>query len=197
MTAPRDDASARAVLEAIRSRRSVGRVRPDPLERELVEELLGAAICAPNHHLTGPWRFVVLTGPARREVGEAHVRAVLRQRPDLAPQGVEKEASRLERAPVVVACCVAGAEDPVQAREDRDAVAAAVQNLLLAAHARGLAGMWRTGTMADEPEVREALGLGPGDAVVAFVYLGLPVEPAPERPGGRGDIEAVSVWRGW
>jgi nitroreductase len=197
VTVPRDDPPARAVLEAIRSRRSVGRVRPDPLPRELVEELIGAAVCAPNHHLTGPWRFVVLAGPARREVGEAHLRAVLRERPDLPPQGVEKEASRLERAPVVVACCVVGADDPVQAREDRDAVAAAVENLLLAAHARGLAGMWRTGTMADAPEVREALGLGPSDAVVAFVYLGVPLEPAPARPAGRRDIDEVAVWRGW
>ena len=196
MSAPRDDPPARAVLEAIRSRRSVGRVRPDPLPRELVEELVEAATCAPNHHLTGPWRFIVLAGPARREVGEAHLRAVLRARPDLPPQGIEKEVSRLERAPVVIACCVAGADDPLQAREDRDAVAAAVQNLLLAAHARGLAAMWRTGAMADEPEVREALGLGPRDAVVAFVYLGLPVQPAPERPGRR-DIDEVAVWRGW
>jgi nitroreductase len=196
VTGLRDDDAARAVLEAIRSRRSVGRVRPDPLPREVVEELIAAAVCAPNHHLTGPWRFVVLAGAARREVGEAHARAVLRERPDLPAQGVEKEASRLERAPVVVACCVTGSEDPLQAREDRDAVAAAVENLLLAAHARGLAAMWRTGAMAGEPEVREALGLGPGDAVVAFVYLGFPVEPAPERPERPG-VGELAVWRGW
>jgi len=194
---PAGEGAARAVLDAIHSRRSVSRVRPDPLPRELVEELLGAAVRAPNHHLTGPWRFVVLAGPARREVGEAHLRAVLRERPDLPEQGHEKEAGRLERAPVVVACCVVGADDPVQAREDRDAVAAAVQNLLLAAHARGIGAMWRTGAMADEPEVREALGLGPGDAVVAFAYLGLPLEPPAERPRDRDEIDRVAVWRGW
>lgn len=193
MTGPGSD----AVLEAIRARRSVSRVRPDGLPRELVEELLRAAVCAPNHHLTGPWRFVVLAGPARREVGEAHSRVALRARPDLPPQGVEKEAARLERAPVVVACCVVGSDDPVQAREDRDAVAAAIQNLLLAAHARGVGAMWRTGAMVDEPEVRAALGLAPDDRVVGFVYLGLPADPRPAGPRAERDIEGVTVWRGW
>src|SRR5690606_32835621 len=159
----------------IHDRRSVGRVAPDPLPRELIEELLRAALAAPNHHLTHPWRFVVLAGDARREVGEAHARAVARAKPDHPPAGLEKEAARLERAPVVIACAVAGSDDPVQAREDRDAVAAGVQNLLLAAHARGLAAIWRTGVMADEPEVLEAVGLGPGDALVGMVYLGRPL----------------------
>jgi nitroreductase len=185
-----------SLLEAIASRRSVGRVRPDPVARETVEELLAAAVTAPNHHLTGPWRFVVLAGDARREVGEAHARAVARAKPDLPPEGLAKEAARLERAPVVVAAIALGADDPVRAREDRDAVAAAIQNLLLAAHGRGLGAMWRTGEMVDEPEVREALGLSPGDAVVGFVYLGHPAGPLPERPPRPG-IADVAVWRGW
>lgn len=187
-----------AVTAAIHDRRSVGRVSPDPLPRELVEDLLRAALAAPNHHLTHPWRFVVLAGGARREVGEAHARAVARMKPDHPPAGLVKEAARLERAPVVVACAVAAAADPVQAREDRDAVAAGVQNLLIAAHARGLAAIWRTGAMADEPEVHDALGLGAGDALVGMVYLGRPLPesvatPAPARPS----LDDVARWRGW
>jgi nitroreductase len=181
---------------AIRSRRSVGRVLPDPIPRETVRQLLEAAIRAPNHHLTEPWRFVVLAGDARRAVGEAHARSVATARPGLPEAGLAKEAARLERAPVVVACVVrTSAEDAVTAREDRDAVAAAVQNLLLAAHARGLGAMWRTGTMVDEPEVHEALGLEPRDAIVAFVYLGRTGEAAPpETP--RRPIDEVVEWRG-
>jgi nitroreductase len=185
-----------SLLDAIASRRSVGRMRPDPIPREAVEELLAAAVSAPNHHLTAPWRFVVLAGDARRELGEAHARAVAREKPGLPPEGLEKEAARLERAPVVVAAIVLGADDPVQAREDRDAVAAAIMNLLLAAHGRGLGAMWRTGAMVDEPEVRAALALGPGDAVVGFVYLGHPDGPPPRRPPRPG-IDEVAIWRGW
>lgn len=183
------------MLAAIHARRSVGRVRPEPIPRADVERLLGAAVRAPNHHLTGPWRFVVLGGEARRELGRAHARAVARARPQTPPEGLAKEEARLERAPVVIAACVRASEDAVTAREDRDAVAAAVQNMLLAAADLGLAAMWRTGAMVDEPEVREALGVEPGGAVVAFVYVGRPAEPA-GAPTPRPPLEDVVEWRG-
>jgi nitroreductase len=163
-----------AVLRAIRTRRSVGRVSQEPLPRELVEELIEAAACAPNHRLTNPWRFIVLTGDARREVWE-----------------------RLERAPVVVACVVHPGEDPVEAREDRDAVAAAIENMLLAAHARGLGAMWRTGAAADDPQVLAALGLEDREAVVGFVYIGRPVAPPPEDGPPRRPVAELTTWRGW
>lgn len=185
-----------SLLDAIASRRSVGRVRPDPLSRDEVEGLLAAAVSAPNHHLTAPWRFVVLAGDARGELGDAHARAVAREKPGLPPEGLAKEAAKLQRAPVVVAAIVIGADDRVQAREDRDAVAAAIENLLLAAHATGLGAMWRTGAMVDEPEVREALELGPRDELVGFVYIGRPAGPPPPRPPRPG-ADAVTTWRGW
>lgn len=185
------------VIAAIRDRRSVGRVAPDPLPRALVSELVGAAIQAPNHHLTCPWRFVVLTGDARREIGDAHARAVARLKPAHPAAGLAKEAALLDRAPVVVACCVAGSADPAQAREDRDTVAAGIQNMLLAAHARGLAAIWRTGAMVSEPEVVDALGLAPGDAIVGFVYVGRPLPGAGVRPPGRPSVDDLTVWRGW
>jgi nitroreductase len=163
-----------AVLRAIRSRRSVGKVSQEPLPRTLVEELIEAAASAPNHRLTAPWRFIVLAGDARRVVWE-----------------------RLERAPVVVACVVHPGDDPVEAREDRDAVAAAIENLLLAAHARGLGAMWRTGDAADDPGVIAALGLEDREAVVGFVYLGRPVAPPPEHRPPRRPVSELTTWRGW
>jgi nitroreductase len=185
------------VTAAIWERRSIGRVAPDPLPRRLVAELVGAAIQAPNHHLTCPWRFVVLAGDARREIGEAHARAVARLKPGHPEAGLAKEAALLERAPVVIACCVAGSVDPAQAREDRDTVAAGVQNMLLAAHARGLAAIWRTGAMVSETEVAEALGLDPGDGIVGFVYVGHRLPDVDVRPPGRPSVDELATWRGW
>jgi len=181
-------------MELLLTRRSVGKIRADPVAREVVDEVLAAAIQAPNHHLTEPWRFVVLTGAARRSVGEAHAAAVRRKRPDCGADVIAREAARLERAPIVIACIVTGdGADPVRAREDRDAVAAAIQNLLLAAHARGLATMWRTGEIVDEDEVRANLGLGPAHAIVAFVYLGIADLVPPPRE--RSPVSTFVEWR--
>jgi nitroreductase len=181
-------------MDLLLTRRSVAKVRADAPPREVVEEILVAAIQAPNHHLTEPWRFIVLTGAGRRSVGEAHAAAVRRKRPDAGPDVVAREAARLERAPVVIACLVTGdGADPITAREDRDAVAAAIQNLLLAAHARGLATMWRTGEIVDEPEVHASLGLGPADAIVGFVYVGVADVVPPRRQ--RRPLGDVVEWR--
>ena len=161
------------LLELIASRRSIGAVSTDPVARTDVELVLRAALAAPNHHLTRPWRFVVLAGAARGEVSV-----------------------RLERAPVVIACLVRGRDaGPVQEREDRDAVAAAIQNMLLAAHALGLASIWRTGDMVDAHDAAAILRLVPGERVVGFVYLGHPLSAPSPRAVSDYDLSECVEWR--
>ena len=109
-------------------------------------------------------------------------RPIARTQPETDADGLGRARTRLLRAPVVIVVIVTtDPSDPVRAREDRDAVAAATQNLLLAAHGRGLGAMWRTGAIVDEPEVHDELGLHDDEAIVAFVYLGLPAVDPPVR----------------
>jgi nitroreductase len=176
-------------LEAIFSRRSIGRlIEPAPSPEELTL-LLSAACAAPDHGEARPWRFVVFTGDDRAAFGEVLAQAV---REDAAAAGIEPERRLLDKAPgrflrapmVVAVLCRMQARRVPQA-EQRDAVAAAAQNLLVAATALGYGSMWRTGESATSPTVKRALGLGPDDAIVGFVYLGT-VPPdegkAPRRP---------------
>lgn len=179
---------------AIRSRRSVGTVSSDPIDRDTIADLLTSATMAPTHHLRQPWRFIVLRGDSRMAVGRAHARAFVRSNPECAPTLGEREAHRLMRAPVVIAVIVRHTtDDAVGRREDRDAVAAATQNLLLAAHGRGLGAIWRTGSMPDEPEVRDALSLDDVDEIVAFVYLGMPTALPSSR--SRTPADQLTQWR--
>lgn len=176
------------VRQAIRERRSVGAFSDRPVARATVEDLIEAATWAPTHHLTQPWRFTVLAGDARAALAEAIVAV------DPAA-GVAKTAhAKLTRAPV---CVVVGQHvppdaDPVLEREDYAACACAVQNLLLAAQAAGLASKWSTGALAESDAAKRRLGLAPGDRIVAYVYLGYGLEPP-----GDGQREAPPVdWRG-
>jgi nitroreductase len=84
----------------------------------------------------------------------------------------------------MLAVASAGDDDPLRRAENRDAVAAGVQNLLLGATAVGLASYWGTGAVTDVPEVRELCGFDPGDQLVALLYLGWPIGevPVPPRP---------------
>ena len=174
------------VVDAIFARRSLGRlVEPAPGEEDL-QLLLEAAAAAPDHERLRPWRFVVLRGEAKDRFGEVLVDALLARQPDAEPAAVDKERRKLGRAPLVVVVAARPQESAkVPWEEQFAAVAAATQNLLLAATALGYGSMWRTGDAAYDPRVKAALGLEEADAVLGFVYLGTPsggTEKPPNRP---------------
>jgi nitroreductase len=156
------------VETAIRTRRTHKAFRPESIPGDALEELLDLARWAPNHNLTNPWRFRVL-GP----------RALARLKEAAGPES----ASKLDRAPTLIVCsCVLGG-DPVQDEEDLHATACAAYIVLLAAHARGLAGYWRTPEVLRTDEGREAIGLPEAERFVSLIHLGQPVQEkeAPER----------------
>jgi len=163
------------ILEAIHTRQSIPKVRPDPVPQHLVERLLSAAVQAPNHHRVRPWRFVVLSGKARNRLGEVMAASLSKKAPDT-PEGVlDVERSRPLRAPLLI---VIGVDKPREAKvievENICAAAAATQNLLLAAHGLGLAGMWRTGPAAYDPDIKAFLGFEPDQYLIGFLYIGYP-----------------------
>lgn len=194
------------VLEAIKTRRSIGKVTQQPVPRELIEQLLAAVIEAPNHHDTEPWRFFVLAGKAREELGDVLAEALRRRMPHEDPKKLEglvlAERAKPLRAPVLVVVAVKhdvaemGGEKIVPV-EDLMATAAGVQNLLLAAHSLGLGAQWRTGDGAFDPHVKAHFGLEPTDEIAAIVYIGYR-DPERDVPRTRARTFADKTeWRGW
>ena len=158
---------------AIRTRRTHKAYRQEPVDRVTLDELFDLARWAPNHHLTNPWRFRVLGPQALQR---------LKQAADAVEPGSGR---KLDRAPTLVAVTVERAGDPVQDREDLLASSVAAYIVLLAAHARGLAGYWRTVTALDEPDGRAAVGLPDDEAPIGLLHLGAPRQEqrVPERAG--------------
>lgn len=191
------ETTANAVMETIRSRRSIGRVGPERPDRHLIETLLEAATWAPNHHLTEPWRFVVLAGDARAAFGRAMAEALIGE-PETAErqEAFDRAAAKALRAPVIVAVAIDPESGPKSVEiEEIAAGAAAVQNILLAAHAHGLAAIWRSGAACFHTHVKAFFGLPPSAHLLGFVYLGYPIGPAPVRE--RTPHAAVTRWLGW
>ena len=180
--------------EAIVTRRSVPRVADESPNRETIEKLLHAAIRAPTHHVTQPWRFVVLKGQALDELGDAWATGAGRL-------GEDPDAARAKprRAPVIIVVI----EKPkhhlpkVLEIEEHHSTGAAMQNILLAAHALGLGAMLRTGPAAELPEVREHLGLGDDEILAGFVYVGWPQDEDDRPMTRRKEPAEVTEWRGW
>ncbi|MCX6080055.1 MAG: nitroreductase [Chloroflexi bacterium] len=174
------------IISAIHSRHSQGKVRPDPLPRELIEKLLQAAVQAPNHFRVRPWRFVVLTGAGRERFGDSLAAAFKAKFPDAPAEAIEKERQKALRAPLVIVVAVDQPSEPkINETENIAAAAAACQNLLLAATGLGLGSIWRTGDNARDPEIKKFLGFSPEQHLLGFLYIGYldgPPTVFPERP---------------
>ena len=160
------------VEEAIRTRRTHKVYGPDPVDRRTLEELLELARWAPNHHLTNPWRFYVVGADTLVRLKEV--------------AGPES-AAKLDRAPTLVIVTTTRMGDPIQDEEDLLATGVAAYIVLLAAHARGLVGYWRTPGFLRTADGRAAAGIPDDERFVALLHLGYARQEkdAPERePAG-------------
>ena len=170
------------VFEAIHSRRSIRRYRPDPVPRPLLEELLYAAVQAPTPPVSGdaPWALCVVEGVARLAAYGDRAKTWAREHqpaPHAWPWSERPDFKVFWDTPALVLFCAkrGNPETPLDCCR-------AAQNLMLAAHARGLGSCWVGAPLPwlASPGVADELGLPAGyDASVASV-LGV----ADEAPAG-------------
>jgi nitroreductase len=154
------------VDEAIRTRRTHKVYGREPVPPQTLDELFELARWAPNHNLTNPWRFRVLGPESLAALKDA---------------AGEEAGAKLDRAPTLVVVSVVESGDPVQAEEDYAATAVAAYIVLLAAHARGLAGYWRTPSVLRTPGGCSAAGVPDGERAVGLLHLG-PLRQEKEPP---------------
>ncbi len=189
-----------SIFNVIQRRRSIGKMTEQSPTRKQIEQLLEAATHAPNHHIVEPWRFFVLAGKARNELGEIMASSLATRMQETTSEQAQallnKERNKPLRSPIVIAIVAEHSTNPkIVNIENVEATAAAVENMLLVAEEMGLACMWRTGNAAYDPHVKQRLGLSPEDTIVAFLYVGFPAIPRTERHPT--PIEAKATWLGW
>lgn len=186
------------IIEAIESRRSIGVVRKDEVQREKIEQIIESAVHAPNHRITEPWRFHVFSGRGRGELAKARAEwARLTAEADGEDEEnvagrVSRERKKAFRAPVVIAVISKAGRDEIATLENYAACSAAVQNMQLTAHSLGLATMWRTGPTAYHEHMRAFFDLESGDHIVAYLYVGYPETPDTRRR--RTPASELTVW---
>ena len=167
----------------VRSRRTNMQVdRERSVDPALVEQLCELAQWAPNHKRTWPWRFALVQGDARATLGET-ISAAMAEYGD-EPAKVDKARTKYLRTPASLVVGTAEGDSPLRTAENRDATAAGIQNLLLAATAHGLATYWGSCPKGTNDAVAALCGFEPGTTVVAIIYLGWPIDEmvVPVRP---------------
>jgi len=174
------------ILDHLKQRRTVRRFKPDEIAQDTLDAIYEAAMWAPSHGNAQPWEFVVV-GPQSRAKLLVMFRAKadeLLAEPDLPPPrraAIEALKEDFGGAPFLVAVVSRRPADDLEKVENPLSVAAAVQNMCLAAWDHGVGAVWLSFGAA--PPVRGVLGIGEGETVVALLAMGYPadVPPAPPR----------------
>jgi nitroreductase len=184
-------------FDAIKTRRSIGKVKDIPVPKELIEKILEAGTYAPSHYRTEPWRFFVIRGDSRKKLGEVLEEITRAESADLPQDELDRKAEKARnnplRAPVIIAVAVEPSDKKnVMVKEEYAAVSSAIQNMLLTVHVLGLGAIWRTGAVAYHPKVKNFFGLSANGEMAGFIYIGFPdMEPKTVKRTG---YESYTVW---
>jgi len=166
--------------ELIRTRRTHKAFGPDPVPRATLLELFELARWAPNHHLTDPWRFRVLGEQAKQALKDA------------AEAAKPGSGAKLDRAPTLIAVSAKQTGDAEQDHEDVLATAVASYIVLLGAHARGLAGYWRTVPVLETAAGRAAVALPEDELPIGLLHLGEPRQE--QRVPERAPVDEIAMF---
>ena len=198
------------LFAALRGRRSVRRFVERPVPRALLDELISVACLAPAPHHSRPWRFVVVGTEARGHLAEA---MGARWRRDLEADGVPeariaallaRSRAQIRDAPALLLACLVSEglrAWPDEARRQAEwlmavqSMGAALQNLMLAAHARGLGSFWVSAPLFCPDAVQEALDLPREYVAQALIVFGYPHQGASLSPRSEPDLAALVLER--
>ena len=182
-------------LHAITSRRSVKFLRAPAPKPDELEQILQAAMSAPDHGALRPWRFVVIQG----KLADVALDAVKRSGdPRMTPEKEKSVREWMAAVPLFVAVAQKIAHDNTKIPEAEQLLATgcATMNILNAAHMLGYGAFWSTGIGTYVEDVQHALGLDSLDyRFLGFLAIGTPACAVP--PAHRPDFrEFVSEWNG-
>ncbi|UCE15710.1 MAG: nitroreductase family protein [Candidatus Bathyarchaeota archaeon] len=189
-----------SILGLFRNRRSVKDYSSSEVSNKVLFEILEATRWAPSAHNAQPWRFVVIRDPdLKRELAKA---MASRWDKDMSKNGVPLEnrqsfvkisVKRFTNAPVLIVACLT-MEDMDEYLDKRrqkieyilavQSVAAAIENLLLAAHAEGLGSCWFCAPLFCQDVVRQVLKVPHNVEPQALITLGHSdelLEPLPRK----------------
>lgn len=157
-----------------------GREIPD----EHIKNLLALADWAPTHGHTEPWRFFVFGGDALKQFGQFHADLYWNETPQEKRTQAKYDKliqSANKASHLLIAAMKRSLSSRIPAIEERAAVAASIQNILLGATALGIASFWSSGGMTYHPQLKTHLELDEEDSIIGLIYMGYTDEPDKKR----------------
>lgn len=185
------------VNELIRKRRSIypNMMTDEPIPDEIIWELLENANHAPTHKLTQPWRFKVFTGNAKLRLGNfmAETYKAVTPPENFKNMKFKKVTKKAAKSYAMIAICMQrDSNESIPLVEETNAVACAVQNIWLSAHAYGIGMYWSSPKYIYGKQVAEFLNLKEGESCLGVIFMGY--HKAPELPARRTSVQEKVEW---
>lgn len=182
-------------LELLQKRVSVGKLQAPAPDDALILELIKAAMRAADHGNLTPWRFIAIRDQGLIRLGELFASVATIRKPSCSGEELQRFKSMPLRAPLIIVVVAHIQEHPkIPQQEQLLSAAAAAQNILNAAFMSGWGAIWRTGDMAYDPLVVEALGVVSPEQIIGFLYIGTPTQP-PNEPRLQSTQDFLSYWQ--
>lgn len=163
--------------EIVTRRRTVkpGQMNGQIIAEQDIKDIIATADWAPTHGRTEPWRFFVLTGENLKKFCEHHAELYWANtdeavRTETKRDSINKMGDKASH--LVITVMRRTPDTKIIVEEEYAAVAAATENMLLGATAKGIASFWSTGGMTHHPAMKMYLGLTENDLVMGLIYLG-------------------------
>ena len=181
------------VHQAIVERQTIHDYALDDVAEDALERALLAALSAPNHHMTEPWRFTRVGRQTRGPLADIAIELkASKAGGHLDPSTADKARAKMLNPPVLLVVSQVRAGDPVTEREDYAAVACAIQNLSLSLFAEGIGSKWSTGGVTKDPRTYQLLSIKPElEEIVGFVWVGIAAKNCPKVPRRRSLSEVL------
>ena len=166
--------------EAILNRRTVRKFKDKAVSEKLLLELLEAGSWAPSHGNKQPWEFLLLGDETRKRLSASYRNAMEAgplkdpQLPEERTQSIRDFAQNFGNAPVLLVVSCLAAETDLDKYDFPLAAAAAIQNILLVAWEKQIAGVWLS--YGSSPAVPPLLGLTEDVIIAGILALGYPEE---------------------
>lgn len=161
-----------SLLEALEQRQACSKLTEPAPVAETWQHIQQLALNVPDHARLRPWRFLEIRGERRNDLGRLFAEAAAAEK-ELVQEEIDKYLQQPLRAPLIVTVIVTYQQHPkVPEIEQANSAACAAHNILLAAQAYGYSGIWRTGSMAAKPQLKQGLGLSENEDIIGFLYIG-------------------------
>ncbi|AXI01046.1 nitroreductase [Sporosarcina sp. PTS2304] len=163
---------ALSVREAIVTRRSIKNFNGQPIEPEIIPEIIEDAVWAPNHGNRNPWRMIVAADEQYEQLLEVLKEFGVANWKQLSDEDLDKQMKKFTSASAAIFIIVPEDARQKERLEDYAAASMLIQNIQLLAWDRGVGTCWKTPPFLDNPKFRERLEVQPGERIISMLQFG-------------------------